>query len=73
MNQSKITAHFIKHICITDVFVILALIIYNIFSLFVPINRIRIGTSIVFLLIIDACLVGIKLVNNFNFGSHRQI
>lgn len=73
MKQPKITAHFIKHICVTDVFVILALIIYNLLSLFIPINRIRIGTSVAFLLIIDACLVGIKLVNNFNFGSHRQI
>lgn len=69
--KNQLTPRFIKHIVVTDIFVILGLIIYNLFSLMFPVFRLRIGGIIVILLIIDACLIGIKLVNNFNFGPNR--
>lgn len=73
MQYNTITRHFIKHIVVTDIFVILILWLYNLLSLITPLNRIRIGTTIIFLLLIDACLIAIKLVNNFNFGPNRKM
>lgn len=69
--KKQLTPRFIKHVVVTDIFVVLGLIIYNLFSFMIPIFRLRIGGIIVILLIIDACLIGIKLVNNFNFGPNR--
>lgn len=67
----QINARFIKHIAVTDLFVLISLIIYNLLSFLLPIARVRIGGIILLLLIIDACLIGIKLVNNFDFGPNR--
>lgn len=69
--KKQLTPRFIKHVVVTDIFVVLGLIIYNLLSFVIPVFRLRIGGIIVVLLIIDACLVGIKLINNFNFGPNR--
>ena len=69
--KNQLTTRFIKHVAVTDIFVVLGLIIYNLLSFVIPVFRLRVGGIIVVLLIIDACLIGIKLVNNFNFGPNR--
>lgn len=69
--MEQLTSRFAKHIVVTDLFVLIGLIINNLFSFIIPIVRIRIGGIIILLLVIDACLVGVKLVNNFNFGPNR--
>lgn len=69
--REKLTPRFTKHILVTDLFMLVLLIIYNFFSLVIPIVRFRFVEIITFLLVIDACLVAIKLVNNFNFGPNR--
>ncbi|OUN42972.1 hypothetical protein B5G22_10150 [Limosilactobacillus reuteri] len=69
--REKLTPRFTKHILVTDLFMLVLLIIYNFFSLVIPIVRFRFVEIIAFLLVIDACLVAIKLVNNFNFGPNR--
>lgn len=69
--MEQLTSRFAKHIVVTDLFVLVGLIINNLFSFIIPIVRIRIGGIIILLLVIDACLVGVKLVNNFNFGPNR--
>ena len=69
--REKLTQRFTKHILVTDLFMLVLLIIYNFFSLVIPIVRFRFVEIIAFLLVIDACLVAIKLVNNFNFGPNR--
>lgn len=69
--REKLTPRFTKHILVTDLFILVLLIIYNFFSLVIPIVRFRFVEIIAFLLVIDACLVAIKLVNNFNFGPNR--
>lgn len=69
--MEQLTSRFAKHVVVTDLFVLISLIINNLFSFIIPIVRIRIGGIIILLLVIDACLVGIKLVDNFNFGPNR--
>ena len=69
--MEQLTSRFAKHVVVTDLFVLIGLIINNLFSFIIPIVRIRISGIIVLLLVIDACLVGVKLVNNFNFGPNR--
>ena len=69
--KEKLTPRFTKHILVTDLCMLVLLIIYNLFSLVIPIVRFRFVEIIAFLLVIDACLVAIKLVNNFNFGPNR--
>lgn len=69
--KKPLNTHFTKHIVVTDLFVLIGLIIYNLLSLLLPITRVRLGGIILLLLIIDACLFGIKLINNFNFGPNR--
>jgi hypothetical protein len=69
--MEQLTSRFAKHVIVTDLFVLIGLIINNLFSFIIPIVRIRISGIIVLLLVIDACLVGVKLVNNFNFGPNR--
>ncbi|MGK4057943.1 hypothetical protein AB0X45_08345 [Limosilactobacillus reuteri] len=69
--MEQLTSRFAKHVVVTDLFVLIGLIINNLFSFIIPIVRIRIGGIIILLLVIDACLVGVKLVNNFNFGPNR--
>ena len=69
--MEQLTSRFAKHVIVTDLFVLIGLIINNLFSFIIPIVRIRIGGIIILLLVIDACLVGVKLVNNFNFGPNR--
>lgn len=69
--MEQLTSRFAKHVVVTDLFVLVGLIINNLFSFIIPIVRIRIGGIIILLLVIDACLVGVKLVNNFNFGPNR--
>ena len=69
--KNQLTPRFIKHVAVTDIFVVLGLVIYNLLSFVIPVFRLRVGGIIVVLLIIDACLIGIKLVNNFNFGPNR--
>lgn len=69
--KKRLTLHFAKHVAVTDLFLLLGLIVYNIISLIIPLICIRISGIIILLLIIDACLVGIKLINNFNFGANR--
>lgn len=69
--MEQLTSRFAKHVVVTDLFVLIGLIINNLFSFIIPIVRIRISGIIILLLVIDACLVGVKLVNNFNFGPNR--
>ena len=69
--MEQLTSRFAKHVVVTDLFVLIGLIINNLFSFIIPIVRNRIGGIIILLLVIDACLVGVKLVNNFNFGPNR--
>ncbi|WP_102279767.1 hypothetical protein [[Lactobacillus] timonensis] len=69
--KGQITPHFVKHIVVTDIILLLALLGYNLLSWLIPVNRIRLGAGILMFVIIDTCLVIIKLVNNFNFGANR--
>ncbi|WP_283576837.1 hypothetical protein [Limosilactobacillus oris] len=69
--KHRLTRKFIKHVAVTDLFVFIALFCYDILSWLIPVVRIRLGGIILILLIIDLCLVSIKLINNYDFGTHR--
>lgn len=71
--KGHLTPKFAKHILVTDLFLLLALGLYNLLSLMVPLTRIRIGGVFTVLLIVDICLVGIKLVSDFDFGPNRKM
>lgn len=71
--KGHLTPKFAKHILVTDLFLLLALGLYNLLSLMVPLTRIRIGGVFIVLLIVDICLVGIKLVSDFDFGPNRKM
>lgn len=71
MMRPSLTRHFAKHLLVTDLFVWIGLLSYNLVSLAIPVCRVSGGEMIILIGIIDLCLVGIKLVNNFDFRSHR--
>ena len=69
--KNKLNPHLGKHLLVTNVFVLLGMLVYNLASLWLPIVRIRLGGLIIILLVLNACLVTIKLVNNFDFSAYR--
>ena len=66
---NKLTPHFIKHIFVTDIMLILAISAYNFLTIILPLARLRSGQILIFLIVIDIILVAIKLVNNYDFHS----
>ncbi|WP_270630514.1 hypothetical protein, partial [Limosilactobacillus oris] len=56
---------------VTDLFVFLALFCYDILAWLIPVVRVRFWGIILILLIVDLCLISIKLINNYDFGPHR--
>ena len=55
----------------TNLFVFLALFCYDILAWLIPVVRVRFWGIILILLIVDHCLISIKLINNYDFGPHR--
>lgn len=67
----QLTPKFVKHIFVTDIMLLLAIILYNLITLIIPLVRLHLGGIIVFLIVIDVILVIIKLINNYDFSSYR--
>lgn len=67
----QLTPKFVKHIFVTDVMLLLAIILYNLLTLVMPLVRFHLGEIIVCLIVIDVILVVIKLINNYDFSSYR--
>lgn len=55
---------YVKHLCVTNFLIFLGLIIYNLFSLFIPITRIRGWEIICVLVAINSILICIKLISS---------
>lgn len=66
----RLTRKLIKHVAVTDRFVFLALFCYDILTWLIPVVRVRFWGIILILLIVDLGLISIKLINNYDFGSH---
>lgn len=69
--KHRLTRKFLKHVAVTDLFIFLALFCYNVLSWLLPVAQVRLGEIILILLVVDLCLVSIKLINNYDFGTHR--
>lgn len=70
MRNTKLSRKFIKHMGVTDVILCLFLFLYDLLSLVIPIAHIKLGGIIMILLLVDLCLVIIKLINNFDFSTN---
>lgn len=61
--KAQLNLHFIKHILVTDLFIFLFLIFYNILGLILPFIKVRLAIMVLLLLIIDICLISIKVIS----------
>ncbi len=70
-SLQQLPRRFYKHLLVTDGLILIVIWIYNLLTLLMPLRRLRITGIILTFLIIDSVLIGIKLVNDDNFRSHR--
>ncbi len=71
LRLKQLSRHFYKNLLVTDGLILIVIWIYNLLTLLMPLRRLRITGIILTFLIIDSVLIGIKLVNDDNFRSHR--
>lgn len=71
LRLKQLSRHFYKNLLVTDGLILIVIWIYNLLTLLMPLRRLRITGIILTFLIIDSVLIGINLVNDDNFRSHR--
>lgn len=71
MFKYRLSLKFLRHLCGTDIIILVLLMFYDLLSLFIPVAKISFTGILLILIILDLLLTSIKLINNFNFSSHR--